>query len=138
MASTRPDVEGYPRDIHHMSNKIHMLSSIPTQPSCRTFNTEVNQMACYTLVRKDGEVELIEGADTYEQEGPLTTFFQVAPDRRVIDCWSVRLMSIRTTEIASIRRENNMSSIRGEAGNQSADRVEAAQRGALEITGAVG
>ncbi len=95
-------------------------------------------MACYTLVRKDGEVELIEGADTYEQEGPLTTFFQVAPDRRVIDCWSVRLMSIRTTEIASIRRENNMSSIRRESGNQSADRVEAAQRCALEIAGAVG
>ena len=86
-------------------------------------------MACYTLVRKDGEVELIEGADTYEQEGPLTTFFQVAPDRRVIDCWSVRLMSIRTTEIASIRRA---------AGTASADRVEAAQRCGLEIAGAVG
>ena len=86
-------------------------------------------MACYTLVRKDGEVELIEGADTYEQEGPLTTFFQVAPDRRVIDCWSVRLMSIRTTEIASIRRATS---------NASADRVETAQRCGLEIAGAVG
>jgi len=95
-------------------------------------------MACYSLVRKDGEVELIEGADTYEQEGPLTTFFQVAPDRRVIDCWSVRLMSIRTTEIASIRRENNMASIRREAGAVSADRIEAAQRCGLEITAAVG
>ena len=86
-------------------------------------------MACYTLVRKDGEVELIEGADTYEQEGPLTTFFQVAPDRRVIDCWSVRLMSIRTTEIASIRRE---------VSTASADRVEAAQRCGFEVTAAVG
>ena len=95
-------------------------------------------MACYTLVRKDGEVELIEGADTYEQEGPLTTFFQVAPDRRVIDCWSVRLMSIRTTEIASIRRENNMSLNRREDGTASTDRVEAAQRCGLEVTGAVG
>ena len=87
-------------------------------------------MACYTLVRKDGEVELIEGADTYEQEGPLTTFFQVAPDRRVIDCWSVRLMSIRTTEIASIRREPNLV--------PSTHRVEAAQRCGLEIASAVG
>ena len=95
-------------------------------------------MACYTLVRKDGEVELIEGADTYEQEGPLTTFFQVAPDRRVIDCWSVRLMSIRTTEIASIRRESNLSSIRREASAASADRVEAAQRCGFEVTSAVG
>ena len=95
-------------------------------------------MACYTLVRKDGEVELIEGADTYEQEGPLTTFFQVAPDRRVIDCWSVRLMSIRTTEIASIRRESNMSSNRCEAVPASADGVEAAQRCGFEVTTAVG
>ena len=87
-------------------------------------------MACYTLVRKDGEVELIEGADTYEQEGPLTTFFQVAPDRRVIDCWSVRLMSIRTTEIASIRRESNAV--------LSTHRVESAQRCGLEIAAALG
>ena len=86
-------------------------------------------MALYTLVRKDGEVELIDGADTYEQEGPLTTFFQVAPDRRVIDCWSVRLMSIRTTDIASIRREAAVASALG---------VEAAQRRRLEIASAVG
>ena len=95
-------------------------------------------MACYTLVRKDGEVELIDGADTYEQEGPLTTFFQVAPDRRVIDCWSVRLMSIRTTEVASIRRESNMSSTRLDADAASGDRVEATQRCGLEIAAAVG
>jgi len=95
-------------------------------------------MACYTLVRKDGEVELIEGADTYEQEGPLTTFFQVAPDRRVIDCWSVRLMSIRTTEIASIRRENNAASIRSDAGTASSERVETAQRCGFEVTAAIG
>ena len=86
-------------------------------------------MAHYTLIRKDGEVEVIEGADTYEQEGPLTTFFQVAPDRRVIDCWSVRLMSIRTTEIASIRREND---------DALPHRVETPQRRTLEIARAVG
>jgi hypothetical protein len=86
-------------------------------------------MAQYTLVRKDGEVEVIDGADTYEQEGPLTTFFQVAPDRRVIDCWSVRLMSIRTTEIASIRRERDSSL---------AHRVEPTQRRCLEVARAVG
>ena len=97
-------------------------------------------MACYTLVRKDGEVELIEGADTYEQEGPLTTFFQVAPDRRVIDCWSVRLMSIRTTEIASIRRESNTVPSTQVPATQvfSTHRVETTQRGGLEIAAAVG
>ncbi len=61
-------------------------------------------MANYEVVLKDGSVEHIDSADTYEQEGPLTTFFELAPDRQVIDCWSVRLASIRTTEIVRIRR----------------------------------
>jgi hypothetical protein len=61
-------------------------------------------MASYEVLLKDGSVERIDGADTYEQEGPLTTFFELAPDRQVIDCWSVRLSSIRTTEIVRIRR----------------------------------
>ena len=94
-------------------------------------------MACYTLTRKDGEIEVIDGADTYEQEGPLTTFFQVAPDRRVIDCWSVRLMSIRTTDIASIRRELVPAQVFDRADEQSTDRIEAPQRRTLEVAGAV-
>jgi hypothetical protein len=94
-------------------------------------------MACYTLVRKDGEVEVIDGADTYEQEGPLTTFFQVAPDRRVIDCWSVRLMSIRTTDIASIRRELVPAAVGDLIDERSTDRIEAPQRRALEVAGSV-
>ena len=61
-------------------------------------------MATYEVLLKDSSVELIDGADTYEQEGPLTTFFELAPDRQVIDCWSVRLLSIRTTEIVRVRR----------------------------------
>ena len=61
-------------------------------------------MATYEVLLKDGSVECIDGADTYEQEGPLTTFFELAPDRQVIDCWSVRLLSIRTTEIVRVRR----------------------------------
>ena len=61
-------------------------------------------MATYEVLLKDGSVEHVVGADTYEQEGPLTTFFELAPDRQVIDCWSVRLSSIRTTEIMRIRR----------------------------------
>jgi hypothetical protein len=61
-------------------------------------------MASYEVLLKDGSVECIDGADTYEQEGPLTTFFELAPDRQVIDCWSVRLSSIRTSEIVRIRR----------------------------------
>lgn len=61
-------------------------------------------MSSYLITLKDGSIETVDGADTYEQEGPLTTFFRHAPDRHVVDCWSMRLMSIRTTEIVAVRR----------------------------------
>ena len=61
-------------------------------------------MATFLLMRKDGDVEIVDGADTYEQEGPLTTFFQTTDDRRVVDCWSVRLLSVRTADVLLIRR----------------------------------
>jgi hypothetical protein len=47
--------------------------------------------------------EVIDGADAYQQEGPLTTFFRTAPGRAVIDCWSTRLASFRTADVRVIR-----------------------------------
>jgi hypothetical protein len=47
--------------------------------------------------------EVIDGADAYQQEGPLTTFFRTAPGRAVIDCWSMRLASFRTADVRVIR-----------------------------------
>jgi hypothetical protein len=57
----------------------------------------------YEIRLKDGEAEVIEGVDTYQQEGPLTTFFQTRPGRTVIDCWSRRVASYRTADIVRIR-----------------------------------
>ena len=51
----------------------------------------------------DGPAEVVRGADTYTQEGPLTTFFRTDAGRRVVDSWAVRLASFRTSEIARIR-----------------------------------
>jgi hypothetical protein len=61
-------------------------------------------MARYEVTLKDRTVELIDGADAYQQEGQMTTFFSVGDDRRVVDCWSTRLASFRTSEILIIRR----------------------------------
>ena len=60
-------------------------------------------MAGYDVHTSDGTVERVAGADTYAQEGPLTTFFRTDAGRRVVDCWSTRLASFRTAEIARIR-----------------------------------
>ena len=51
----------------------------------------------------DGRAEVISGADSYEQEGPMTTFFQ-SDGRNYVDFWSSRIASFRTTDLTSVRR----------------------------------
>ncbi|MBA2625924.1 MAG: hypothetical protein H0U89_10005 [Acidimicrobiia bacterium] len=58
----------------------------------------------YEVTDGEGHVEVVPGADTYAQEGPLTTFFRTEPGRRVVDCWSERLASYRTADLTRIRR----------------------------------
>lgn len=61
-------------------------------------------MASFEVTLSDRQTEQVEGADAYQQEGPLTTFFALGGDRHVIDSWSVRLASFRTADIVAIRR----------------------------------
>ena len=61
-------------------------------------------MAAYEVVLKDRTCEVIDGADAYQQEGQMTTFFALGDGRRVVDCWSSRVASFRTSEVLSIRR----------------------------------
>ncbi|MEZ5142833.1 MAG: hypothetical protein R2726_09985 [Acidimicrobiales bacterium] len=63
-------------------------------------------MATYEVVLKDRTIERIEAADAYQQEGQMTTFFALGDGRRVVDCWSSRLASFRTSEILIIRRSD--------------------------------
>jgi hypothetical protein len=58
----------------------------------------------YQVTLKDQTVEVVDGADAYQQEGQMTTFFCTASGRQVVDCWSTRLASFRTSEILIIRR----------------------------------
>lgn len=57
----------------------------------------------YQVTFNDERAESIAGADSYLQEGPLTTFFRTSPGRGVVDCWSIRLASFRTADIRAIR-----------------------------------
>ena len=61
-------------------------------------------MALYAVTLLDETIDVVEGADAYQQEGPLTTFFAFTGGREVIDSWSRRLASYRTADIAAIRR----------------------------------
>jgi hypothetical protein len=57
----------------------------------------------FVITMADESDESVDGADAYQQEGPLTTFFRTSPGRQVIDCWSIRLASFRTVDIRKIR-----------------------------------
>lgn len=61
-------------------------------------------MALFAVTLTDETIDIVEGADAYQQEGPLTTFFALRDNRHVIDSWSVRLASYRTADITAIRR----------------------------------
>lgn len=60
-------------------------------------------MAQFEVTLRDRTVEPIRGADAYQQEGPMTTFFRTDGGTRV-DSWSTRVASIRTAEVLLIRR----------------------------------
>lgn len=60
-------------------------------------------MASFEVQLEDGTVEIVEGADAYQSDGPFTTFFALE-GRSVVDCWSVRMASIRSTEIVAVWR----------------------------------
>ena len=61
-------------------------------------------MAAFSVELANDRVELIDGVDAYQQEGPLTTFFAVGSNRLIIDSWSTRVASFRTADIVTVRR----------------------------------
>ena len=57
----------------------------------------------FELIFVDGRAEVVSGVDNYEQEGPMTTFFQ-SEGRNYVDSWSRRIASYRTVDLTSVRR----------------------------------
>jgi hypothetical protein len=61
-------------------------------------------MPTFEVTMRDGAVETVDGADAYQQEGPMTTFFRRGEGRDVIDSWSTRMASFRTADLLVVRR----------------------------------
>lgn len=61
-------------------------------------------MSSYRITMKDRTTEQIDDADAYQQEGQMTTFFRTGSQRNVVDTWSTRVASFRTSEVIVIRR----------------------------------
>jgi hypothetical protein len=58
----------------------------------------------FEITLRSDSVETVGEVDAYQQEGQLTTFFQHGSGRRVLDAWSTRIASYRTSDIVKIRR----------------------------------
>lgn len=69
-------------------------------------------MATFEITLRDRTTESVAGADAYQQEGPMTTFFALGDGRDVVDCWSQRVASIRTADILLVRRAEASGSLR--------------------------
>jgi hypothetical protein len=61
-------------------------------------------MPTFEVILRDRTVETVDGADAYQQEGPMTTFFRRGEGRAVIDSWSTRVASFRTADLLAVRR----------------------------------
>ena len=57
----------------------------------------------FVIMFDDGTSTVVEGADAYEQEGPLTTFFDRNGGGRLASAFTVRLASFRTSRILEVR-----------------------------------
>ena len=58
----------------------------------------------FEVVLQDRQVERVNDADAFVQEGPLTSFFRLGEGRRTIDAWSTRVASVRTSSILIVRQ----------------------------------
>ncbi|MFP3902043.1 MAG: hypothetical protein ACLFXM_14415 [Acidimicrobiia bacterium] len=64
-------------------------------------------MPTFEVTMRDRSIELVDGADAYQQEGPMTTFFRRGDGRDVIDSWSTRVASFRTDDLLAVRRRDH-------------------------------
>lgn len=58
----------------------------------------------FEITLSSGRTIDVTDADTYQPEGPLTTFFRTQSSSPTIDVWSERVASFRTADIASIHQ----------------------------------
>ena len=57
----------------------------------------------------DETTTIVDDADSYEQEGPLTTFFDRNGGGRLTSAFTVRVASFRTSRITEVRRASQSS-----------------------------
>ena len=70
-------------------------------------------MSSYRTTLQDRSTEQTHDADAYPQAGQMTTFFRTGSGRNVVDTWSTRVASFRTSEVIVIRRVEDAAELGG-------------------------
>jgi hypothetical protein len=60
-------------------------------------------MPDFEVTLTDRTIELVADAHAYQQEGQMTTFFRNDEPSHVVDSWSSRIFSVKTSEVLMIR-----------------------------------
>ncbi len=71
-------------------------------------------MSTFVVQLTNDRTHTIDTADAYQPEGPLTTFFSTGSNRTVLDSWSTRIASFRTSDIIAIHRGNEFAMLDAE------------------------
>lgn len=61
----------------------------------------------FEITLRDGTTESVVGADAYQPDSRLTTFYRTANCRGTVDGWATRIASYRTDDIRVIRRHGS-------------------------------
>ena len=76
----------------------------PTTDHPTTITSRQGVEVEYLVRLTSGETVVVDGANAYQPEGPMTTFFSTGSTRATIDSWSIRVASFRTADVVSVRR----------------------------------
>lgn len=73
----------------------------------------------FVVLFEDETTTTVDEADSYEQEGPLTTFFDRNGGGRLASAFAVRVASFRTSKIVEVRREDTREDMREDQSTRS-------------------
>lgn len=119
--------------VRSLSHPPVMLTSMTFHYVPATEPTDGSATPTFCVTLASGRVAQVVGADCYQPEGPLTTFFLSGSSSRTIDVWSERVASFRTADIVSIRQERRSAPRHPAAQNLHRSRPDPAIRPALAV-----
>jgi hypothetical protein len=82
----------------------------------------------FVIMFDDETSTVVEGADAYEQEGPLTTFFDRNGGGRLASAFTVRLASFRTSRILEVRLRDEQAEDQDHSSMRSSSSTTTSQR----------